>query len=108
MTVRLLESIKETERQADELIREARQKARQIIREAENEAAQLVKEGIAAAGNRSKEMLAKAEAEAKKEAAAQADAHQGEIEAIKSKAAARLPEAVAMIAGKVVKINAHS
>ena len=102
MTVRLLESIKETERQADELIRKAA-KARQIIREAENEAAQLVKEGITA-GNRSKEMLAKAGGSKRK--LPRQIAHQGEIEAIKSKAANPVAGGSSYDCRKVVKINA--
>ena len=106
MTVRLVESIKESERQADNLIREAQQKARQIIREAESQAAQLLKERIVAAQEQSKELLAKAEAEARQEAAALADVHQKEIESIKSKARTRLPEVVAMIAEKVVRTHA--
>jgi V/A-type H+-transporting ATPase subunit G/H len=108
LTVKLVESIRETERQADDLIREAQQKARQIIREAEEQAAQLLKEGIAAAEEQSGELLAKAETEARQEAAALAEAYQKEIESIKSEAGARLPEAVAMIAGKVVSIHADS
>ena len=106
LTLKLVESIKKSEHQADDLLREAQQKARQIIREAESQAAQLLKEGIAAARKRSAELLAEAKAEARQEAGALADVHQKEIEKIESRAEARLPEVVAMIAKKVVKMYA--
>lgn len=106
MTIKLVESIKESERQADNLIREAQQKARQIIREAESRAAQLLQEKIDAARERSRELLAEAEAGARREAGGLVDVHQREIEKTKTLARARLPEVVAMIAEKVVRTYA--
>lgn len=107
LTIKLVESIKESERQADNLILEAQQKARQIIREAENKGTQLLKDKIAAARERSGELLAVAEAGARQEAAALADVRQKEIEEVKALAGTRLPEVVNMIVEKVVRTHAY-
>ena len=108
MTVKLVESIREAESQADDVIREAQKKARQEVKEAEEKAAQLLNTTAADAGAQAKELLSIAEAEAQGEAAAFLEAHQKEIDAMLSGARARLPEAVARITERVVKTHADS
>lgn len=108
LTVKLVESIREAESQADGVIREAQQKARQGMKEAEEKAAQILKTTAADAGVQAKELLGLAEAEAQQEAAAFLKAHQKEIDAMISGARARLPEAVARITERVVKTHVDS
>ena len=104
--MKLVEAIKEAERQADALRREAQQKARQMMQEAEKQAVQLLKEKITAARGQQQALLSEAEAGARQEASTWKDLHQKEIEKVRALARTRLPEAVEMIVKKVVKTYA--
>ena len=106
MTVQLVQSIKDAEGQADAMLREARQLARQIGKEAEGKAAKLLDEAVAQAEAKAKEMVLQAEREAREEANPMVAAKQQENARIGSTAQKRLPQAVAMITERIVKVHA--
>ena len=108
MTIKLVESIREAENQANVTVREAQQKARQRLKDAEEQAAQILKTAVAEAEFQAKELLNRAETEARQEAAFFLEGHQKEIEHMRSGARARMPAVVARIMERVVNTYADS
>lgn len=106
MTVELVKAIKNAENEAENKIREAQQNARQVIREAENAAETELKQAAAAAGEEAKKLILKAEEEAAAETIPINEKQRETIAALKTEAAGRMPEALALLKAKVVKTDA--
>lgn len=108
MTVELVKSIKEAESKAQAMISDARQEARRIKRAAEVKAGDITKEIIDDAEKKAKEIVAEAEREARSEAEPLISEGEEEISYLKKKSSERLPQAVELIKGKVVKTDADN
>ena len=107
LTVELVQSIREAESKAGAITRAARQKARQAVKQAEENATLLVREAVAAAEKEADKLVVAAAAEARAEAGPQAEAGRKEIGRLEEQARARLPQAVALITGRIVQSHAH-
>ncbi|MGI6328008.1 MAG: ATP synthase archaeal subunit H [Dethiobacteria bacterium] len=108
MTIKLVESIREAENQANITVREAQQKARQRLKDTEEQAAQILKTAVAEAEFQAKELLNRAETEARQEAAFFLEDYQKEIDQMRSGTRARLPAVVTRIMERVVNTHADS
>jgi len=108
LTIKLVESIREAENQANTTVREAQQKARQRLKDAEEQAAQMLKAAVADAEVQAKELLNRAETEARREAAIFLEDHKKEIDRMAARTRARLPAVVARIMERVVNTHADS
>jgi ATP synthase H subunit len=108
LTIKVVESIREAENQANATVREAQQKARQRLKDTEEQAAQVFKAAVADAEVQAKELLNRAETEARQEAAFFLEDHQKEIEHMRSGTRARMPAVVARIMERVVSTHADS
>ncbi len=106
MTLELVQTIKDAEKEAESLIRDARQKARQRLVDAESEAESIVSEAIAEAKKEAGDIVKKAEAEARSEAEPIAEENSADISRLREEAKSKMPQAVELLTGKVVNLDA--
>ncbi len=108
MTLQFVQSIREAEEKAESLIREATLQARQIRKQAETKSIQLAEQFRAETTVQIREILERSKQEAHEKAKPLVKAQQQEVARLKIKAENRVPEAVAFIKERIVKLHAGS
>lgn len=108
MSIESMKRISECEAEAVSIRRQAQADARQTLDQGRKQAAEIVSDARRQAEENYRSVLSQAEAEAGDAYDERLRAVQAECESMKLEARARLPEAVKIITGKVVKSSGNS